>query len=279
MLFVESTYPYRIAGDLIYCVAYIKDNLDLSVYSDLNNIYETWIGNNWLTNRHSSRKADFFSSIFAEDMNLIMKCIDYRFVEVPVNILNNHNTSEIHTYIIEELDSTIDLFRVSNDLQVYTTDTNILSYKHKINLLNKVECQARLSFCCFITKLISNSKFNSLLKRYSIIYPQYTWLDHRCCLSVESVREALKKPTIYHKKDFVLKLPKYLFRYFLDDDSLKQYLDYLDNDPSWWNSWSDINFREYLTDLEYKTLLVYNYYSERSSKKLVKDNAKYKNKK
>lgn len=272
MYYIESVFPERIAGDLIYCVSKIN-TLDVNLYPNIYNIYKKWVSDNWITNRFSIRDADLFSSLIAIEMTDIMKQIEYKYIHINVEYLNLYTDIEIHkNFIVPEVDLTLHSYGWPES--IYTT-TNLLSLQYPITTLDKSKCPERLSFKCFITILLANSKFNSLLNRYNILYPEHSWQTYKCILNKHTLKEALDGPTVVHRRSFVKDLPKHLFKYYLNDKELKQYINYYKKNPKWWDAWSFDAFRNGINEEELKLINGYNYYLNRGYKGIKRDLRRY----
>lgn len=268
MYYIESVFPERIAGDLIYCVSKIN-TLDVNLYPNIYNIYKKWVTNNWLNKRFSIRDGDLFSSLIAVEMTDIMRQIEYKYIHINVEYLNLYSDIEIYkNFILPEVNLTLHSFGWPK--LIYTT-TDIISDQYPITTLDKSNCPERLSFKCFITILLANSKFNNLLNRYSIIYPEHNWKTYKCILNNKTLKEALDGPTVVHRRNFVVKLPQHLFKYYLDDKNLKKYISYYKKDPKWWNAWSYTPFRNGITVDELKLINGYNYYLNRGYRGIKQD--------
>lgn len=272
MYYIESVFPERIAGDLIYCISKIN-TLDVNLYPTVYNLYKKWVTNNWLDNRFSTRDADLFSSLIAMEMNDIMKQIEYKYITLNVEYLNIYSDIEVHkNFIVPEVDSTLHSYGWPES--IYTT-TDLLSLQYPITTLDKTKCPEKLSFKCFVTILLANSKFNSLLNRYSILYPEHGWHKYKCILNKNTLKEALREPTVVHRRSFIVDLPKHLFKYYLDDRELKKYISYYKKDPKWWNAWSLDSFRSGITNEELKLINGYNYYLNKGYKRIKQDSKRY----
>lgn len=274
MLFLETVYPLRIAGNLFYCIADIQD-LDTSSYVHINTIFECWKNESWLDNRLSNRKGALFSPLIDIEIEEIINKISFRIVDIPINIINSFiNPVLLYNYVIKEIEDNISLFKGKHD--IYTT-TNVYSCKYPITNLDIKTADRDLLLNCFIALLISNKIFSKLLNKYSVLYPKYKWNTHYACLNLMSVKEAFKhKPSHIHKSDFVNNLPNYLNKYFFEDKEIRKYIEYFKKDPDWWFTWnSKKSFREILTEQEIKLLYIYNYYLDRRVEKLIRDKNKY----
>jgi hypothetical protein len=275
MYYIEGVFPERIAGDLIYCISKINA-LDVNLYPNIYNLYKKWLTNNWIAKRFSVRDTDFFSSLIASEMTDIMKKVEYKYITINIEYLNSYSNIEIYkNFLLPEIDLTLDCFGYPE--LIYTT-TDLISNKYPITTLDKTKCPEKLSFKCFVTSLLANSRFNATLNRYTLIYPEYKWKQFKCILNIHTLQEALKEPSPVHRSDFVIELPQHLFKFYLDDKDLKKYIKYYKKDPEWWDIWCTDAFRNGITVDELKLINGYDYYLNSGYKRIKRDkrdNRKY----